>query len=357
LLSLSLDSRSLNSPVEGDISIYSHPDRKPLGGDGGTPGAAGKGFQFQVPADASSIEVAVRDLNGRGGRHFVYRLRISPAAAPDFSLALLETRINIPKNGRTMVPLQVDRRGYAGPIKLRLEGEGVAAGSITIAPKEIPADGQSRKLFVTFTTTGSPPEAAARGLRIVGESVGVKPAIRRAAVIEVPNQAELSGFLDRVPVGARSASPLQVDLTALPHEVYKGSEVAWPIVLTAASKKALGVEPDAWVRLSLVSTEAGRLVAPNKQRFKPLVAARPDQAMPLASGKGLLKVTVPTDVAEPAIEFVVKADVVRHPYASGVFATTYSEPFQVLVKDKPAPEKANPPKAPAPKPAPPKKAG
>jgi hypothetical protein len=357
LLSLSLDSRSLNSPVEGDISIYSHPDRKLLGGDGGTPGAAGKGFQFQVPADASSIEVAVRDLNGRGGRHFVYRLRISPAAAPDFSLALLETRVNIPKNGRTMVPLQVDRRGYAGPIKLRLEGEGVAAGSITIAPKEIPADGQSRKRFVTFTTTGSQPEAAARGLRIVGESVGVKPAIRRAAVIEVPNQAELSGFLDRVPVGARSSSPLQVDLAALPHEVYKGSESNWPIVLTAASKQALAVDSDAWVRFSLVSTETPRQVGPNKRRMKPLVAARPDQAMPLASGKGLLKVAVPADVAEPAIEFVVKAEVVRHPYASGVFATTYSEPFQVLVKDKPAPEKANPPQVPAAKPAPQKKAG
>jgi hypothetical protein len=355
LLSLSLDGRSSNSPVEGDISIYSHPDRKPLGGDGGTPGAAAKGFQFQVPAEASSIEVAVRDLNGRGGRHFVYRLRISPTAAPDFSLALLETRVNIPKDGRTMVPLQVDRRGYAGPIKLRLEGEGVAAGSITIAPKEIPADGQSRKLFVTFTTTGSPPEAAARGLRIVGESVGVKPAIRRAAVIEVPNQAELSGFLDRVPVGARSRSPLQVDLGALPRELYKGSESNWPIVLTAASKQALGIDSDAWVRLSLVSTETPRQVDPNKRRMKPLVAALPDQAMPLASGKGLLKVAVPTDVAEPAIEFVVKAEVVRHPYANGVFATTYSEPFQVLVKEKPAPKNEGPAKAAPTKPAPAKK--
>ncbi len=91
------------------------------------------------------------------------------------------------------------------------------------------------------------------------------------------------------------------------------------------------------MRLSLVSTETGRPVAPNKKRFKPLVAALPDQAMPLASAKGTLKVAVPADVAEPTIEFVVKADVVRHPYAAGVLATTYSEPFQVTVKDKPAP--------------------
>ncbi len=348
LLSFSLDSRSLNSPVEGDISIFSHPEHKPLGGDGGTPGAAAKGFQFQIPADVSAIEVAVRDLTGRGGPHFVYRLHVAPAAAPDFSLALLETRVNIPKDGRTLVPLQVDRRGYAGPIELRLEGPG--AKGVTIAPKQLPADGASGKLYVTFTSAGSQPEPAVRRLRIVGESVGISPPIRRATLIEVPNQAELSGFLDRVPVGARGSSPIQVNLGALPRELYKGAEAAWPVALTAVDTKALGMEPDAWVRLSLVSTETPRKVDPNNpnsRRMKPLVAALPDQAMPLASGKGMLKISVPQDVVEPAIEFVVKADVVRHPYATGVMATTYSEPFRVLVKDKPEPPKAAPPKPPA----------
>jgi hypothetical protein len=354
-LSFALDGSSLNSPVEGDISIYSHPDRRQIGGDGGTPGAAAKGFDFQVPGDVSSIEVAVRDLTGRGGRHFVYRLRIAPAAAPDFSLALLATQVNIPQNGRTMVPLQVNRRGYGGPIKMRVEGTGVAGGAVTIAPAELPADGQSRKLYVTFTSKLAQTDAAVRGLRIVGESVGVTPAIRRTAVIEVPNQAELAGFLDRVPVGARSASALAVDLAALPHEVIKGSEVNWPITLTAASKPPAGIDADAWVRLSLVSTETGRPVAPNKKRLMPLVAALPDQAMPLASAKGTLKVAVPADVAEPTIQFVVKADVVRHPYAAGVLSTTYSEPFQVVVKDKPAPVPAAPPKTPDAKAAPAKK--
>jgi hypothetical protein len=75
----------------------------------------------------------------------------------------------------------------------------------------------------------------------------------------------------------------------------------------------------------------------------------------LASGKGVVKISVPQDVVEPAIEFVVKADVVRHPYATGVMATTYSEPFRVLVKDKPEPPKAAPPKPPAKPVAPAKK--
>jgi hypothetical protein len=354
LLSISLDTRSLNSPLEGEISIYSHSDQRLLGGDGGVPGAAAKGFQFQVPGDVSSIEVTLRDLTGRGGRHFLYRLRIAPAAGPDFSLALLDTRINIPKNGRTLVPLAVQRRGYGGPIKLRVEGKEAAAG-ITIAPKELPADSQSRNLYVTFDSTNAQTKTAVRELRIVGESVGIAPAIRRAAVIQVANQAELSGFLDRVPVGAGSRAPVRVELSALPHEVVKGSEADWPIVLTAAEKQSLGVDSDAWVRFSLVSTETPRKIDPNRRRLKPLVAAMPDQAMPLASGKGMLKVAVPADVAETTIEFVVKADVVRHPYATGVFATAYSEPFQVAVKDKPTPVKASEPKASDKKPAPTKK--
>jgi len=356
LLSFSLDSRSVNSPVEENVSISSHPDRKPLGGDGGVPGAAAKGFQFQVPANVSAVEVAVRDLTGRGGPHFIYRLRIAQTAAPDFALALTETRVNIPKNGRTMVPLQVDRKGYGGPIKLRLEG--LAAKGVTIAPEELPADAASRKLFVTFASTGSAEPATVGRLRIVGESVGLNPIIQRTAVIEVPNQAELLGFLDRVPVGPRAASPIQVDFAKLPKEVYKGEQVDWPIVLTVADKKAMGADSDAWVRLSLVSTEAPRKIDPNKQRTKPLVASLPEQAWPLASGKGTLKVAVPTDVAEPAIDFVIKGEIVRHPYATGVFTTTYSEPFRVVVKDKPDPPKVMPLKTDAPKAAPPaKKAG
>jgi hypothetical protein len=124
-------------------------------------------------------------------------------------------------------------------------------------------------------------------------------------------------------------------------------------VLAAADTKKLGLEPDAWVRFSLVSTETPRKVDPNNpnnRRMKPVVAALPDQALPLASGKGMLKVSVPMDVVEPAIEFVVKADVVRHPYATGVMATTYSEPFRVLIKDKPEPAKPAPAKPPAAKP-------
>ena len=59
----------------------------------------------------------------------------------------------------------------------------------------------------------------------------------------------------------------------------------------------------------------------------------PDQGLSTAMGKGNLKVSVPLDIAEPAIDFVIKADVVSNPYSNRVLATSYSKPFRVLVQD------------------------
>jgi hypothetical protein len=44
-------------------------------------------------------------------------------------------------------------------------------------------------------------------------------------------------------------------------------------------------------------------------------------------------VAVPIDVAEPAIDFVVKADLVSNPYSNRVLSTSYSQPFRMLVQN------------------------
>ena len=169
-LALSVEGRSLNSPVEGEISLRSYPDGKVLATDGGAPGAAAKGMQYKVPADMAALEVAVRDLLGRGGPHFVYRLRIAPAGRPSFSLTFLDSRLNIPRNGRTVAELRVDRAGYAGPIDLSIEGN----DSVSVAPSRLPAEGTSRKVLVTLSATDKPLPPVVR-LRLVGRSEGINP--------------------------------------------------------------------------------------------------------------------------------------------------------------------------------------
>jgi len=325
-LALNVEGRSLNSPVEGEISILSHPDGKVLATDGGKPGAAAQGFQYQVPADVSAIEVAVRDLLGRGGRHFVYRLRIAPAGQPNFNLALLDSRINVPEKGRAVAELRVDRAGYAGPINLHVEGD----EHLSIEPKQLPAEGASRKVLVTFTSNGDKPVIGVQRLRVVGESVGINPPVRHIAIIDAPNQAQLAGFLDSLPAAARGSVPAKIEMAAMPKFVLKGVDTEWP--LTAA---ATAGDVGAWLRLSLVSTESPRKSEPNtrRRRNKPPLVAAPDQAISTSARKGSVKISVPVDMAEPMIDVAIKADVVPHPYSNRVIATTYSAPFRLLVQD------------------------
>jgi hypothetical protein len=329
-LSLSVEGRSLNSPVEGEISILSHPDGKVLTTDGGMPGAAANGIQFQVPADQSAVEIAIRDLLGRGGPQFVYRVRITPAGQPNFTLALLDSQFNIPHNGRAVARMRVDRTSYAGPINLKIEGN----DQISIAPKQLGAEGGSRTVLVTFASMNGKSPAEARRLRIVGESVGLNPPIRRIVVVEVPNQAQLAGFSDQVPTAPRGEAPARIDASSVPKFLLKGVDAEWPLTMKESKD-----EPGSWLRLSLVSTETARPRDPNdngnrrRRRNKPLVAAAADQALAAANAGGTLKVSVPLDVVDPAIDFVVKADIVPHPYSDRVLATTYSQPFRMLVQD------------------------
>ncbi len=323
-LALSVDGRTLNSPVDGEISVRSYPGATVLATDGGTPGAAAKGMQYQVPADAASIEVDVRDLLGRGGPHFVYRLRIAPAGRPNFTLTCLDSRINVLRDGRAVVELRVDRTGYAGPIDLKIEGN----DNVAIAPQQIPAEGGSRKVLVTFSTTSKPLNGVER-LRIVGQSVEISPPVRRVAVIESPNQAQLAGFLDLIPVAPTAESPARIEMEKLPGFVLKGVDSEWPVAAAPIAKQS-----GEWLRLSLVSTETARPNPEGKRRkVKRSIAAMPDQGLSTAMGKGNLKVSVPLDIAEPAIDFVIKADVVSNPYSNRVLATSYSKPFRVLVQD------------------------
>jgi len=325
-LALSLEGRSLNSPIEGEISVLSHPEGKVLATDGGTPGAGAKGMQYQVPADVASVEVAVRDLLWRGGPHFVYRLRIEPAGRPNFSLTFLDSRLNIPRHGRTVAELRVDRSGYAGPINLKIEGD----DGIAVSPQQLPAEGASRKVLVTFSATGGKSLPAVARLRLVGESQGLTPSIHRVAVVESPNQAQLAGFLDSVPVAPTADSPVRIAADALPPFLLKGVDTEWPLRAVG-----MGGQTADWLRLSLVSTETPRPADPNKKRrkSKPLIAAVSDQALSTVTGKGSLRISVPVDVAESAVDFVVKADVVSNPYSNRVLATSYSKPFRMLVQD------------------------
>ncbi len=73
-----------------------------------------------IPPDVSEITLSIEDLLGRGGSEYSYRL-VARKQGPDFLLSLVNSQLNIPQNGSTVLTVVAERRGYFGPIQLYLD--------------------------------------------------------------------------------------------------------------------------------------------------------------------------------------------------------------------------------------------
>ncbi len=72
-------------------------------------------LNFKVPADTHEITVAVEDIAQRGGPDYGYRLTIRKQAE-DFRVSTTPAYVNVPRGGTVQISVNVDRRGYDGPI-------------------------------------------------------------------------------------------------------------------------------------------------------------------------------------------------------------------------------------------------
>jgi hypothetical protein len=306
--------------------VLKHPEGTMLAGSEERPDNVDPGLDFAVPADVKQIQIAVHDLHRAGGPRHRYRVRIAPPGQPDFRLSVAANRLNIPENGTVQTELQLDRAGYNGAIQLKVEGD----DAIAIAPKQVPADGASRRVFVTLSRTGKSATGALDRLRIVGESEGLAPPLRRTATLSKGVEAQIPGFADTLPMGITAPVNVKLDVKELPPTLLKG--------LDSRIKLAAAAEGDAasqTIRLSLVSTEQERRVDRNNPNSgkKPRVDIPPGQTLPAGAAEGQLPLVVPTDVEEPAIDFVLRAEVVPHAYSQKVLATIYSSPFRLPVRN------------------------
>jgi hypothetical protein len=128
-LSFSLEGRSINSPIDAQLAVSVNDRLQVVKED--AQNSRDPAFDYQVPANAKQIVVSVEDLYGRGGAHYVYRLRIVPAGQPDFSLSCTTPELLLPRTGTAVAELQLTRRGYNGPVSLQLEGD----DGLTVSPE------------------------------------------------------------------------------------------------------------------------------------------------------------------------------------------------------------------------------
>jgi hypothetical protein len=325
-LKFTLTARGLHSPLDGRLAVLKHPDGNRLAASNDAAGTRDPVLEYTVPVGVDQIQLAVGDLFERGGPEFLYRLRVAPADRPDFSLALLTPKVDLPVNGTAVLELQVNRSHYSGPIRLTVDGD----DSIRTVPTSITAG--SGKAFVTLSRKDGGTVPAFHRVRIVAESKGLAPPIRRIASVPLGgDKVAIPGYDDVLPVALHPPVAVSLDVADLPPALLKGLDAELPVVLSRETSPDDGLA----VRLTLLSTEAVRPVDPQdaNKGNKPLIRSLPYQSVAADAEAGSLTVAVPLDVAEPAIDFVVRGDLVPNAYSPQVLASVYSRPFRLPVNN------------------------
>lgn len=222
-------------------------------------GTTDSAIDFTVPKDVDAVILAVKDSLGRAGESQIYRLAATPApvvpapgspapgagagvgagagagagasaavggagtaSPPDFRLVAELDRVNVTTGGRNIVRLRVDRRGYAGPIRVDL---GALPPNLAADGLEIPADASGK--LVVVNAQGDGVGQALTTIRGVAAGVPGEPA--KLATIESDTVA--------APVPAPGAGPAGGPLSAAP---WLATRFAWAL----SSATAPGFDAD-----------------------------------------------------------------------------------------------------------------
>jgi hypothetical protein len=167
---LRVESQSLGFPIDPVLTIFDAAGKQ-LNQTDDAAKQRDPSLTFTPPADGDHI-VTVRDLHGRGGFRFVYRLSIEPVA-PDFAATLERDTFNANPAAPLEIPVTLERRdGFDGEVSVTIEGLPEGAVAPTVISKNKDATAKAVKLIVT-----SPTGPWSGPVRIVAQS----GAIRRGA--------------------------------------------------------------------------------------------------------------------------------------------------------------------------------
>ncbi|MGH7140474.1 MAG: hypothetical protein ACREHD_32465, partial [Pirellulales bacterium] len=220
----------VGSPLDGVLMLRNKSGGQ-LAANDDRPQTADPGLDFTVPAGVDSLIVVLRDLEGRGGDNFVYRLAITPLGQPDYSLTLFTDREPLARQGAAVMRVRANRAGYNGPIKLSVLG---LPPGIAVSGDEIPA-GASDTLLTLQTGDQQPAPVLAT---VVGDSTEPNTSLRRIARLNdnplakyqpwLANELALAGT-QPLPIGVAwgpgtpdaqlplgSSLPLELQVTRLP---------------------------------------------------------------------------------------------------------------------------------------------
>jgi len=260
-LRIKVDADGLGSALDGVLQVLGAKDAVLATADDTTTPVRGKtaaakaapiispdpSLDFTVPAGLGEVTLALKDLQGRGGTGYAYRITIELVAS-SFQINLNDLQMSIPKNGTAAVGVAVVRQGYNGPIALSVANP---PAGVTVRPGTI-ADGQA---VGSFTVSASPDAAfGVVTLQVVGSGQGPEGPIVRAARKEVvfaqqatpkaslpTNTATQTGLA----VAPALATAVKLDTPATPIEVVHGfgAPIEVKAERSAGADAALAVTP------------------------------------------------------------------------------------------------------------------
>ncbi|HEX6987639.1 MAG TPA: LamG-like jellyroll fold domain-containing protein, partial [Planctomycetaceae bacterium] len=317
------DAEAIGSPVEPVVTVVEG-DRE-IARQASKPGAGAVALNVTPQAADGRIEVRVADrLRGDSSdRH--YRLRVAPAGTPTARVTLLEPSILLPRSGRGVTRLRIERSGDVGAVRLIPD----EASGVIVEPAVIPAGQPTGEVFVTVAA--APGREIGPTLSLTAEAETPSGPLRRPVRVAPGPAAERfdpARPYFAAPIVAAAAAPA-VELVRLPAAALKG-------VTETVGLRVSGDVPEGYaVRFSLVSDEPPRPNDPNKPEAgtKPLVRLAEDAAVPPGVSDAAVALHVPADVAAGAVNAVVKAEVVPHAWSDRVAAVGYSAPFTLPVAE------------------------
>lgn len=196
---------------------------------------------FTVPEGVKEITVAVEDVLGRGGPSFGYRLE-ARRHAPDFVAEIVTPFVNVPMGGTASVAVQIQRRGFDGPIRVSIPN---LPPGFLVAGGHVPSEAAAQSPFTegagfrgarTILTITATPDAAAQVAQLQNLQLKV------LASAETPG-----GTIERYAVGSGMLTPVRGDKQKLQTAQWLGMQL--PMAVAKAVPVNLTV-PVSAVRIS-----------------------------------------------------------------------------------------------------------
>ena len=200
-------------------------------------------LDLTVPGGTTEVSLVVRDLEGRGGVGFPYRIVVTPIV-PGFDLHANEPQVSIPRGGTAVLGVTAARHDYNGPIIVTVADP---PAGLTVRPGTIATGQNVGALSISAAPTAT---FAAVPLKLIGRGQGPDGLIEVEATEQLvfAKQSILpTSTLTQRGVAAAPALPTAVTFEApgQPIEIAHGfgGTISITIVRAKGSDAALQITP------------------------------------------------------------------------------------------------------------------